>query len=66
MKKDIHPEYAPRKISCACGHVITVGSTGKDMHLNACAACHPFFTGRAVSVDAASRVQQFKKRYAAK
>ena len=66
MKKDIHPEYAETTISCACGHVVHVRSTGKNMHLNTCAACHPYFTGKATHTDTASRVQQFRKRYAKK
>ena len=66
MKKDIHPEYAETTISCACGHVVSVGSTGKNMHVNTCSACHPYFTGKATFVDAAGRVEQFRKRYAKK
>ncbi|MBI3985598.1 MAG: 50S ribosomal protein L31 [Lentisphaerae bacterium] len=63
MKKDIHPKYAETTITCICGNVIHTRSTGKDMRINACSACHPFFTGTAKYVDATGRVEQFRKRY---
>lgn len=66
MKKDIHPEYRETTISCACGTIVKVHSAGKDMHLNACSACHPFYTGRTTFTDAAGRVEQFRKRYGKK
>jgi large subunit ribosomal protein L31 len=66
MKKDLHPAYGETTISCACGNVIRVRSTGKDMHVNACSACHPYFTGKATLIDAAGRVEQFRKRYGKK
>ncbi|MEY8199387.1 MAG: 50S ribosomal protein L31, partial [Colwellia sp.] len=47
MKKDIHPKYAEFKATCSCGNVVTTRSTiGKDMHLDVCSACHPFYTGK--------------------
>ena len=63
MKKDIHPAYGETTISCACGNVTKVKSTEKNMHVNTCSACHPYFTGKATTIDTASRVQQFRKRY---
>jgi len=66
MKKDIHPTYEETTISCACGNVITMRSTGKDMHVNTCSKCHPFYTGKAQFVDSAGRVEQFRKRYGQK
>ena len=66
MKKDLHPEYAEATITCACGAVVRIGSTGKNMHVNTCSACHPFFTGKSALVDADGRVEKFKKRYARK
>ena len=66
MKKDVHPEYAETTISCACGNVLKVGSAGKKMHVNTCSACHPFFTGKSTLVDAAGRVEQFRRRYGSK
>lgn len=66
MKKDIHPEYHEATVTCACGNVMKVGSTQKALHVSTCAACHPFFTGKSSFVDTAGRVEQFRKRYAAK
>ncbi len=66
MKEGIHPKYAPTTIKCACGAQYQVGSTAKEMHIGICAACHPFFTGKQKYVDAAGRVEKFKKRYAEK
>jgi len=64
MKKDIHPKYDVAKITCACGNVINTRSTVKEMAINTCSSCHPFFTGQATLIDTEGRVEQFKKRYA--
>jgi len=65
MKKEIHPTYHPSaKISCACGNSITAGSTQKEIRVEICSACHPFFTGKAKLVDSAKRVNKFQKRLA--
>ncbi|MCE9616584.1 MAG: 50S ribosomal protein L31 [Lentisphaerae bacterium] len=66
MKKGIHPDYQDATITCACGHVFHTRSTAKDMSINTCSACHPFFTGQATFIDAEGRVEQFRKRYARK
>lgn len=63
MKKDIHPAYGDAVIECICGNVIKTRSTVKNMKVNTCSACHPFFTGQAKFVDTAGRVEQFRKRY---
>ncbi len=63
MKKDIHPEYYFTKISCACGNVIETRSTVKDLKVEICSKCHPFFTGKQKLVDTAGRVERFKKKY---
>jgi large subunit ribosomal protein L31 len=63
MKAEIHPNYEDTTITCACGHAYTIRSTGKDMRINTCAACHPFFTGQAKYVDTEGRVERFMKRY---
>lgn len=64
MKKDIHPKYYPEaKIICACGNVITVGSTKPEMRVEVCSACHPFYTGKKKLVDTTGRVDRFKKRF---
>jgi large subunit ribosomal protein L31 len=63
MKKDTHPNYYPKaKVICACGHTFTTGSTVEELHVEICSACHPFFTGKQKLVDAAGRVDRFKKR----
>ncbi len=64
MKKDIHPKYQEATITCACGNVIKTRSTVKEIHVEICSNCHPFFTGKQKLVDTAGRVERFKKRYA--
>jgi len=66
MKKDIHPVYEDATITCACGSVIKTRSTVKEMHINTCSSCHPFYTGHATFIDAEGRVEQFRKRYGKK
>jgi large subunit ribosomal protein L31 len=63
MKKDIHPKYEPTTITCVCGNVIETRSTAKDIKVEICSNCHPFFTGKQKLVDTAGRVERFKKRY---
>ncbi|MBQ5781364.1 MAG: 50S ribosomal protein L31 [Spirochaetaceae bacterium] len=63
MKKDLHPEYFDTKITCACGNVIETRSTVKDIKVEICSACHPFFTGKQKLVDTAGRIEKFNKRY---
>lgn len=63
MKSDTHPTYYPKaKVTCACGNSFTTGSTVEEMHVEICSACHPFFTGKQKIMDAAGRVDRFKKR----
>ena len=59
MKKDIHPNYAETTITCACGNVINTRSTEKDIKVEICSACHPFFTGKQKLVDTAGRIDRF-------
>jgi large subunit ribosomal protein L31 len=62
MKKDIHPTYYPdAKVSCACGNSFTVGSTVKEINVEICSKCHPFYSGKEKLVDTAGRVDRFKK-----
>lgn len=66
MKADIHPEYhADAKVTCACGNTFTVGSTKKEIHVEICSACHPFYTGQEKVIDSAGRVEKFRARRAA-
>lgn len=63
MKTDIHPTYYPdAKVVCACGNSFTTGSTVKEIHVEICSACHPFYTGKQKLVDTAGRVEKFQKR----
>ena len=65
MKKDIHPKYTEFKANCSCGNVIITRSTGgKDIHLNVCSACHPFYTGKQKAAETGGRVDKFNKRFA--
>ena len=67
MKKDIHPEYFENsKVKCACGADFEVGSTLKEINIEICSACHPFYTGNEKVLDTAGRVEKFKARMAAK
>ena len=63
MKKEIHPTYYPdAKVECACGNAFTVGSTTKELNIELCANCHPFYTGKQKLVDTARRVEKFQDR----
>ncbi len=62
-KKERDYDYALTKITCACGNVIETRSTAKDIHVEICSACHPFFTGKQKLVDTAGRIERFNKRY---
>lgn len=63
MKEKIHPKYDPTTIQCACGNKIQTRSTSKDIHVEICSSCHPFFTGKQKIVDSAGRIEKFKKKY---
>lgn len=63
MKADIHPAYEETTITCACGEVIHTRSTRKNVRVEICSKCHPFFTGDKKYVDTAGRIERFEKRY---
>jgi large subunit ribosomal protein L31 len=64
MKSKIHPEfYTDAKVICACGNTFTMGSTKKEIRVDLCSKCHPFFTGEQRMVDTMGRVERFKRRY---
>ncbi|MDR0475786.1 MAG: 50S ribosomal protein L31 [Treponema sp.] len=63
MKDKIHPKYELTNISCACGNVIETRSTVKNIKVEICSACHPFFTGKQKLVDTAGRIERFKRKY---
>lgn len=62
MKKNIHPEYHDdAKVICSCGAVLETGATQKEMHVEICSQCHPFYTGKKKVIDTTGRVDRFKK-----
>ncbi len=63
MKKTIHPESFETTITCACGTVYHTVSTKKDLRVEICSKCHPFFTGKQKLVDTAGRVDRFRRKY---
>jgi large subunit ribosomal protein L31 len=63
MQEGIHPNYGKAVVRCACGETWETGSTKKDLHVEICSSCHPFFTGKQKLVDAGGRVDKFKKKY---
>jgi len=63
MKAKIHPKYEQTTITCACGNVIETRSTVKDIKVEICSSCHPFFTGKQKLVDTAGRIERFRKKY---
>jgi large subunit ribosomal protein L31 len=62
MKKDIHPTYEEATVHCSCGNTFTTRSTKKELHVELCSQCHPFYTGKQKLVDSGGRVDRFKKR----
>lgn len=65
MKKDIHPEYHNDcTVTCACGNTFTTGSTMKEIRVELCNQCHPFYTGKQKFVDTARRVEKFQEKNA--
>jgi large subunit ribosomal protein L31 len=63
LKPKIHPKYFETTVTCACGNVIKTRSTSKDIRVEICSACHPFFTGKQKLIDTAGRVERFRRKY---
>lgn len=63
MKKGIHPEYNECKVICACGSTFTTRSTVKQIEVEICSECHPFYTGKQKYIDTEGRIEKFKKKY---
>ncbi|MFI3284505.1 MAG: 50S ribosomal protein L31 [Erysipelotrichaceae bacterium] len=64
MKKSIHPNYHNTKVVCTtCGNEFETGSVLKDIKVDTCSNCHPFYTGKQSFAQADGRVERFKKRY---
>lgn len=67
MKPDIHPNYTDITVTCSCGHSFKTRSTsGRNLHVDVCSECHPFFTGKQKLVDTAGRVDKFRQKYGIK
>ena len=66
MKDKIHPQLFDVMVHCACGNEFATRSTKKEMRVEVCAACHPFFTGKQKLMDTAGRVEKFNRKYAKK
>jgi large subunit ribosomal protein L31 len=65
VKPNVHPEYNEITVHCACGNSWTTRSTAKELHLDICSNCHPFFTGRQKLIDTEGRVDRFTKKFGA-
>ncbi|OAI48838.1 50S ribosomal protein L31 [Gammaproteobacteria bacterium SCGC AG-212-F23] len=63
MKQGIHPEYKEIEVVCACGNHFKTRSTGKNLSVEVCSQCHPFYTGKQKIVDTAGRVDRFRQKY---
>ena len=65
MKTDIHPEYVEAQVRCTCGNVFTTRSTQREINVEICSNCHPFYTGKQKLVDTGGRVERFNRRFRA-
>jgi len=64
MKKDLHPEFFKTNVRCNCGNEFITGSTKKEIKVEVCSKCHPFYTGsQKLLIEAGGRVEKFKKKY---
>ena len=64
MKNDVHPKYMECSVTCGCGNQFKTRATVKELRVEICSACHPFYTGKQKFVDAAGRVDKFRRKYA--
>ena len=62
MKQGIHPEYSTATVKCSCGNSFVTRSTRREIHVEICSACHPFYTGKQKLVDTGGRVERFQRR----
>ncbi len=63
MKDKIHPKYGEATVVCACGNTFSTGSVKKELRVDVCSKCHPFFTGQQRTLTARGRIEKFNKRY---
>lgn len=65
MKEGIHPKYVETVVKCGCGNTFNTRSTVKELKIDICSACHPFYTGKLKYVDTAGRIEKFKNKFKA-
>ncbi len=65
MKSDIHPKYQETQVTCGCGNTFVTRSTRKELRVDICNVCHPFYTGKLKFVDTAGRIEKFQNKFAA-
>ena len=63
MREGIHPNYYQATVTCNCGNTFVTGSTKKDIHVEICSKCHPFYTGQQKAAQARGRIDKFNKKY---
>ncbi|MDP2827595.1 MAG: 50S ribosomal protein L31 [Sulfuricellaceae bacterium] len=67
MKPDTHPNYVEITVKCNCGNDFQTRSTmGKNLNVEVCSQCHPFYTGKQKVLDTAGRVEKFRQKYGIK
>jgi large subunit ribosomal protein L31 len=66
VKEKIHPKYGEAKVTCVCGETFTTGSTKKEIKVEICSKCHPFYTGSQRTVETGGRAEKFRKKYGIK
>lgn len=64
MQQNIHPKYETINVNCSCGNSFETRSTlSRDLHIEVCSQCHPFYTGKQKIVDTAGRVDRFNQKF---
>ena len=63
MKEQIHPDYQEVKVTCGCGNTFMTGSVKKELRVDVCSKCHPFYTGQQRNITAGGRIEKFNTRY---
>jgi large subunit ribosomal protein L31 len=63
VKPDLHPKYETITVACACGNTFETRSTAGSIHVEVCAQCHPYYTGKQRMIDTAGRVDRFRRKY---
>jgi len=64
MKKDVHPDYHEVTVTCGCGNTFKTRSTRRELKVDICSGCHPFYTGKLKYIDTAGRIEKFQTKFA--